>query len=91
MKQKPLREALTSALRSRRMTLAVGRYHRSDLNALNAAIGRAQVFVDCYPVASDDRVREWCCLNSADVRAIVPGNQPKVLDRLFGVEKQPAQ
>ena len=84
MKPKTLREALASALRSRRMTLTVGRYHRPDETALKAAMGRCDVFLDCYPVASDERVREWCHLNRLDVLAVVPSRWKEVRQQLLG-------
>ena len=84
MKPKTAREALASALRSRRMTLTVGRYHRPDETALKAAMGRAQVFLDCYPVASDEKVREWCHLNRLDVLAVIPSRWKEVRQQLLG-------
>lgn len=84
MKPKTAREALVSAVKSRRMALAVGRSNRPDQIGLLAAIGRAQVFCDCYPVASDERVREWCHLNRLDVAMIVPGRWKEVRKALLG-------
>ena len=79
----PLRETLRAALAMRKAALWRGRSRRKDQNRLNAAIMKAEQFLSSYPVASDDRVREYCTRNIEDVSMIVPGNRPTVLARLI--------
>lgn len=63
-----------------------GRSHRKDHDRVRAAMGRAQRFLDGYPYASDEWVREWCRANLEDVCIIVPGNAPRSLARLIMTE-----
>lgn len=60
-----------------------GRSHRKDHDAIRAAIGRAEAFLRSYPMASDERVRDYCRAHTGDITMIVPGNQPRVLARLI--------
>lgn len=77
-----LRSALVDAVTARRRALRNGWSRRKDIGALWASIGRAERFLESYPFASDERVREWCLAHMDDVCRIVPGNQPRVLARL---------
>lgn len=78
-----LRAALVSAVKQRRSAMRNGRSYRKDHDRVNAALGRAEVFLHSYPYASDERVREWCRANLADVCIIVPGHTPRNLARLL--------
>jgi len=78
-----LRTALVRAINSRVAALRNGRSHRKDLDLVRAAIGRAQVFLAGYPVATDEQVRAYCLAHVHDITMIVPGNRPTVLARLI--------
>lgn len=80
---KSLRTALQGAVNQRLSALRNGRSYRKDQERLRAAIGRAESFLNSYPVASDERTRDWCIAHIEDVRLIVPGNAPTVLARLI--------
>jgi hypothetical protein len=88
--EKPLREQLRSAIEMRTSALRNGRSRRKDLDLVRAAMGRAEAFLRSYPVASDERVREWCRSHIQDVTMIMPGNKPTALARLIMDELKPA-
>jgi hypothetical protein len=79
---KPLRDILLSALHAREASLRNGRCHRKDLITLRAAMGRVEVFLNSYPNANDERVRQYCLDHHHDIAMIVTGNTPTVLARL---------
>ena len=79
-----LRQALASALNQREAALRNGRSKRKDEPRLRAAMGRAVTFLRSYPVASDERVRQWCHEHRDDVAVIVPGNAKGTADALLG-------
>lgn len=79
----PLRETLKSAVNGRLAAIRNGRSHRKDTDRLNAAIMRAQSFMNSYPFATDERVKDYCTRNITDIRLIVPGNTPTALARLI--------
>lgn len=54
-----LRKKLQGAVNSREATLRNGRCHRKDFDALRVSLGWARKFLDGYPYASDERVKEW--------------------------------
>ena len=83
MKPVTLREQLRAAVSMRSAAMRNGRSRRKDLDALRAAIGRAESFLTSYPMATDERVRTWCLGNLRDVTMIVPGNRPTMLARLI--------
>lgn len=78
-----LRHALQGAINSRRAAMRNGRSYRKDQDRVNAAIGRAEVFLSSYPFASDEQVRAYARANVEDLTLIVPGNQPRVLARIL--------
>jgi hypothetical protein len=86
-----LREALSSALRQRNAALRSGRSRRKDIDALRAAIGRAEVFLGSYPHADDARVLAYCLSRIEDIAMIVPGNNPTLLARLVMDALKPKQ
>lgn len=73
------REALTKALkvRKRLMRLSKG---RKDWGPVALSIGYAEVFLGSYPVATDERVKEWAHKHSAWVRVLVPSNRNDLLN-----------
>lgn len=42
------------------MTLMNGRCKRKDFDAISVSMWNAQSFLNSYPVATNQRVREWC-------------------------------
>lgn len=88
MKHDPLRFTLQGAINARHAALRNNRSHRKDLNLVRAAIGRAEVFLRSYPVASDEQVRAYCLAHIHDITMIVPGTTPRVLARLIMDELQ---
>lgn len=91
MKNIPLRETLRAAISQRQAALRNGRSKRKDLDALRAAMGRAEAFLSSYPFANDVRVRDWCMKNHRDVAMIVPGNSPTALARLVMASLDPTK
>lgn len=91
MRELSLREQLRAAVSMRAAALRNGRSYRKDVDALRAAIGRAETFLASYPVADDERVRTWCLANIRDLALIVPGNRPTVLARLLMEELKPKE
>lgn len=87
---KPLRHELRSAIDSRQATFRNGSCRQKDFDAIRAAMGRAKVFLDGYPFATDQRVRDWCIAHREDVARIVPASQRKVLSRLLVDELETA-
>ena len=85
-----LRRTLQGALDSRQMTLMNGRCKRKDFDAISVSMWNAQSFLNSYPVATNQRVREWCLVHREDVSRIVPASQRKVLSRLLVDELDPA-
>lgn len=81
--EKTLRETLVSAINSRETTLRNGTCRRRDTGRVLASVGLARAFLASYPVADDQRVRQWCMLHVDDLCRIVPGNQPRVLAKLI--------
>lgn len=79
----PLRQALQGAINQRDASLRNGRCQRTDYDQIRVSIGRAQVFLNGYPVATDEQVREWCLAHWLDVRRIVPKNADGTFDRLM--------
>ena len=65
------------------MTLMNGRCKRKDFDAIGVSMWKAQSFLNSYPVATNERVREWCLSHRDDVARIVPASQRKVLSRLL--------
>ena len=86
-----LREQLRGAVSMRSAALRNGRSYRKDLDALRAAIGRAESFLNSYPMATDERVRDWCIGHLQDVTMIVPGNRPTMLARLITEHLKPKE
>ncbi len=82
LKPSPLRHTLQGAINSRHAALRNGRSQRKDYDRIRAAIGRAEVFLNGYPFATDEQVRAYCLAHVEDVTMVVPGNQPRVLARL---------
>ena len=78
-----LRHDLQGAIHQRDASLRNGRCKRTDYDQIRASIGRAQVFLDGYPFATDLQVREWCTGHVEDLVRIVPGNAPRTLARLL--------
>ena len=76
------REALTKAL-SARNALKLRSKGRSDWGNVDTAIRLAGTFLASYPVASDERVKEWAQRNSAWVRVLVPSNRPELLNTIM--------
>jgi hypothetical protein len=68
----------------RHAALRNGRSRRKDIDQLRAAVGRAEVFLNSYPYASDDRVLAWCVLHRWDAEMIVPGTMIHLRKRLLG-------
>lgn len=67
------REILCRAIRQRIAAQRRMVTRRNDHAAIFAAIGEAQAFLKNYPVASDDRVRQWCLSNSQHITRICIG------------------
>lgn len=86
-----LRAELASAITARRRALQKGWSQRKDIPALWASIGRAEAFLNSYPYATDDRVREWIAGHVDDVCRIVPGNAHRQLARLIMEHLEQAQ
>jgi hypothetical protein len=80
---KPLREVLAGAIASRQAAMR-GSRGRKDWPDLRVSIAFAEQFLARYPVATDERVVDWCLKNSGMVGRIVPANQPAVLAALMG-------
>ena len=72
------------------MTLMTGRCKRKDFDAISVSMRNAQSFLNSYPYATNERVREWCLAHREDVARIVPASQRKVLSRLLVDELDPA-
>ncbi len=72
------------------MTLMTGRCKRKDFDAISVSMRNAQGFLNSYPVATNQRVREWCLAHREDVARIVPASQRKVLSRLLVDELETA-
>lgn len=72
------------------MTLMTGRCKRKDFDAIGVSMWNAQSFMNSYPVATNQRVREWCLAHREDVARIVPASQRKVLSRLLVDELETA-
>lgn len=83
MKKGPLRHDLQAAIHQREASLRNGRCQRKDHDQIRVSIGRAQVFLNGYPFATDQQVRDWCKGHVEDLTRIVPGNSPKLLARLL--------
>ena len=83
MNPEPLRHALQGAINQRDASLRNGRCQRKDYDQIRVSIGRAQVFLNGYPVATDEQVRTWCLAHVDDLTRIVPGNAPLTLARLL--------
>ena len=86
-----LRHTIQGAINSRHAALRNGRSQRKDYDRIRAAIGRAEVFLNGYPFATDEQVRAYCTANVGDIALIVPGNQPRVLARLINEKLKQAQ
>ena len=84
-----LRQDLQGAIHQRDASLRNGRCKRTDYDQIRASIGRAQVFLNGYPFATDLQVREWCTGHVEDLVRIVPGNAPRTLARLLMDELTP--
>lgn len=91
MKAVSLREQLRAAVSMRSAALRNGRSYRKDVDTLRAAIGRAETFLNSYPSATDQRVRDWCTGHLRDVTMIVPGNKPTMLARLIMDQLKPSE
>lgn len=86
---KPLREVLQGAISQRIAALRNGRSQRKDIDALRASIAKAEQWLQHFPFASDESVREWCITNREHVSRIVPGNCPTSLARLVMIGLAP--
>lgn len=73
MKPRPLREALQAAINQRETTLRNGTCKRTDYDQIRVSIGRAQVFLNGYRAASDQRVCEHIRQNLDDLGRILLG------------------
>lgn len=87
----PLREQLRAAVSMRKSAMRNGRSYRKDVDTLRAAIGRAEAFLNSYPMATDERVRDWCTGHLQDVTMVVPGNRPTMLARLIMEQLKPVE
>jgi hypothetical protein len=56
---------------------------RKDAGRIRIIVGRAEQFLRSYPVACDQRVRDWCMERKEEVRYLVPASMPAVLDTLI--------
>lgn len=56
---------------------------RKDVADVRNSMGAAQAFLDNYPAASDDRVKEWCRKNWIHVGRFVPSAHYRRLERLL--------
>jgi hypothetical protein len=74
--------ALRKEVTSRERMLTMGWSKRKDHQDVRTALGRAWVFLNSYPCANDERVKEWARKNMEDVRRIVASNRNKVFDKL---------
>jgi hypothetical protein len=90
---RPLRQALQSAVNQRIATLWTQRSHIRDIHALRAAVGRAEVFLDGYPVAKDERVLDYVERNTDDIgRILLSTNKgPLMVAYREAVRRQQAQ
>lgn len=77
-----LRAELVKAVNQRKAAMRNGRSRRRDIDRVQTAIMRAEVFLAGYPVANDETVRRWCVNNLQHVSIIVPGNNHRQLARL---------
>ena len=84
-----LRHDLQGAIHQRDASLRNGRCKRTDYDQIWVSIGRAQVFLNGYPFATDLQVREWCTGHVEDLVRIVPGNAHRTLARLLMDELTP--
>ena len=84
-----LRHDLQGAIHQRDASLRNGRCKRTDYDQIWVSIGRAQVFLNGYPFATDLQVRQWCRGHVEDLVRIVPGNAPRTLARLLMNELTP--
>ena len=84
-----LRQDLQGAIHQRDASLRNGRCKRTDYDQIWVSIGRAQVFLNGYPFATDLQVRQWCRGHVEDLVRIVPGNAPRTLARLLMNELTP--
>ena len=80
---KTLRSDLQGAIHQRSASLRNGRCQRKDHTTIWVSIGKAQAFLNSYPVADDARVRAWCLAHHQDLGRIVPANSPRTLARLL--------
>ena len=67
------REILSRAIRQRLTAQRLMATKRRDHAAVFVAIGKAQAVLKNYPVASDDRVRQWCLSNRQHINRICIG------------------
>jgi hypothetical protein len=84
-----LRAELASALRQRKNAIERGKSKRKDQDMVRAAMGSIKTFLNSYPYASDERVREWCRANVGKVSIVVIGSTQRQLARLLMDELQP--
>lgn len=84
-----LREDLASALRQRKNAIARGKSKRKDQDMVRAAIGSIETFLNSYPYATDERVRDWCRANVGKVSIVVIGSNQRQLSRLLMDELKP--
>ena len=78
------REVLDKGCKQRRIIIQRSRGRR-DWNNLEAALMFVEQFLVNYPVASDERVREWCRKHAHQVASVLtPAMKAKYLQQLIG-------
>lgn len=88
---KPLRFELLEAMEQRIRTLENGWCRRTDVHEIRVSIAKAQTFLMSYPVASDERVRDWCLAHHTDIGRIVIGTNHRRLQRLLMEALKPVE
>jgi hypothetical protein len=78
-----LRKQLNDAVQQRLRAIKNGYSKRQDTSRLNVALIRAQQFLNSYPVAKDERVKQWCKEHADDVTLIVMGAHTERLKKLL--------
>jgi transposase len=82
-----LRKQLIDAVQQRQRAITQGYSKRKDAARLNVALIRAQQFLHSYPVANDERVKDWCKAHEDDVRLIVMSSHLERLKMLLPVSE----
>lgn len=79
-----LRDTLRSAVASRRLTLKHGWCRRTDHDQLATSLRITEEFLRGMP--TDALVLQWCRDNAGHLKRVVPANQRRRLEDLFGVK-----